>query len=269
MNWFSNDINSKKLDVKEFKNEPNTAKNTNKVTKKVIQICSGKGGVGKSTIASIMALYASHTGSKVALLDADIYGPSIPTLFKATNYKPDVIDGKSIPYKINNLEIMSMGMVIPEKSGVIWRGPMLSKALKHMMQNTNWSDDIEYMIIDTPPGTGDIHITLANDYGLRDYVLVSTPSEVSISDVIRAKDAMQNLGAINIALVVNMSFIEYSGKQRNIFGKVSAEDCAERIGVGKFIQIPLLEKVANFDIDEILRDDTLLGGIKTLFGLFV
>ncbi|MDZ5761661.1 putative ABC transporter ATP-binding protein [Candidatus Cyrtobacter comes] len=234
------------------------------IAKNSVMICSGKGGVGKSTMAAVIALSLAKKGLKVALLDSDIYGPSIPHLFKIKNDGHEMVNDKLTPSNICGIEIMSMGMLMPEKNGIVWRGPMLSKMIKHMLQNTAWSQDLDYMIIDTPPGTGDIHITLTKDYGINECILVSTPSHIAISDVIRAKDAMKNLGICKTSLIINMSYIEYNGINKNIFGNTTPEQCAELIEIEKFIQIPLLEKIANFDIDWVLRNDFILNCVGSL-----
>ncbi len=234
------------------------------VAKNSVIVCSGKGGVGKSTMAAIMALSLAKKGAKVALLDADIYGPSIPHLFNVKSGKYEMVNDQLSPINICGVEVISMGMLMPEQSGIVWRGPMLSKMIKNMLYNTKWSVDLDYMIVDTPPGTGDIHITLTKDYGITDCILVSTPSQISISDVIRASDAMKNLGIINTSLIVNMSYIDYNGLNKNIFGDITPEQCAKLIGIDKFIQVPLLEKIANFDIEWVLRNDFILNCVSGL-----
>ena len=152
----------------------------------VIAVASGKGGVGKSTVSVNLALSLLATGAKVGLLDADIYGPSIPLMLGVLDQKPTTPDNKTFtPIKAYGLELMSIGFIVSEDQATIWRGPMLSQALSQLLLQTNWSS-LDYLIIDLPPGTGDAQLTLCQKANLTGAVLVTTPQQVALLDVKKA-----------------------------------------------------------------------------------
>ncbi|NCB97026.1 MAG: hypothetical protein EOM36_01535, partial [Bacteroidia bacterium] len=178
--------------------------------KNIIVVASGKGGVGKSTVATGLALSLALEGHSVGLLDADIYGPSMPTIFNLHNERPDVIseNGKNTmqPVMRYGIKIMSLGFFIDISQPMLWRGPLAASGLKQLMNDTEWGE-LDYLIIDTPPGTGDIHITLLQQYNINGVVIVTTPQLLALSDVQKAISMFRdpNVGVPVLGVVENMS----------------------------------------------------------------
>lgn len=175
--------------------------------KKIIAISSGKGGVGKSTVASNIALALAKKGQKVGLLDADIYGPSVPRMMGALNQKPTITpEQKLIPLERYGLKTMSIGFLIEESLAVVWRGPMLFKAMDQFLRDVQWGE-LDYLIVDLPPGTGDVQLSLAQKVPVAGTVIVSTPQNISLIDVKRAIDMWERVQVKILGLVENMSFM--------------------------------------------------------------
>ena len=175
--------------------------------KKIIAISSGKGGVGKSTAASNIALALSKRGKKVGLLDADIYGPSVPRMLGALNQKPTITpEQKLIPLERYGLKAMSIGFLIEESLAVVWRGPMLFKAMDQFLRDVQWGE-LDYLIVDLPPGTGDVQLSLAQKVPVAGTVIVSTPQNISLIDVKRAIDMWERVQVPILGLVENMSYM--------------------------------------------------------------
>jgi Mrp family chromosome partitioning ATPase len=174
--------------------------------KKIIAVCSGKGGVGKSTITSNLAIKLMQSGKKVGILDADIYGASIPTIFGIENQEMIIVDGKLEPIKKYDISLVSIGLLTPSDTPIIWRGPMLSKALYQMFRQTNWKE-LDYLLVDTPPGTGDIHISLMQNYPIDGIVLVSTNDRLSQLNTNKTATLFKNFGISTIGKIMNMSDI--------------------------------------------------------------
>lgn len=198
---------------------PNGVKSLPEI-KNIIAVASGKGGVGKSTIALNLALALQHHGSKVGLLDADIYGPSIPHML-GENVRPNIREDKSIdPVMAFGLQVMSIGYLIKNDSPAIWRGPMVSGALEQMLNSTNWSN-LDYLVIDLPPGTGDVQLTLAQKIPVCGVVVVTTPQDVALIDVDKAIRMFAKVKIPVFGLVENMSVYTCSqcGNQDHIFGE--------------------------------------------------
>ncbi|MCS7074971.1 MAG: Mrp/NBP35 family ATP-binding protein, partial [Bacteroidia bacterium] len=179
--------------------------------KNIIAVASGKGGVGKSTIASNLAISLAQLGAKVGLLDADIYGPSIPVMFGLEEARPFVqqLEGKNkmIPLEKYGIQLNSIGFLVEKSQAIVWRGPMASNALRQLISDTLW-DNLDYLVIDLPPGTGDIHITIAQGLPLTGAIIVTTPQEVALSDA-RKGIAMFLAPAVNVpvlGIVENMSW---------------------------------------------------------------
>ncbi len=173
--------------------------------KNIIAITSGKGGVGKSTVALNLALsLAKHYSYKVGLLDADIYGPSIPTLVGALDYKPEVESAKFVPLNKFKLEIMSFGFLIDKEKPAIWRGAIVTKALEQLLFDTNWSE-LDFLIIDMPPGTGDIHLSMCQKFPLTANVVVTTPHALSEADVLKSINMYKKLAIPSLGIVENMT----------------------------------------------------------------
>ena len=201
-------------------------KNSIKGTKFTIAISSAKGGVGKSTFAMNFALALKSTGSKVGILDADIYGPSLPKMM-SINEKPESKDGKSlVPIKQYGIQCMSIGFLVDEETPMIWRGPMVTSAIKTFTQKVLWND-LDFIVIDMPPGTGDTQLTFAQEIKVDGVVIVSTPQEIALLDVKRGIRMFDKLKVPILGLVDNMSFFQSDdGKNYNIFGEGGVEKVA-------------------------------------------
>ena len=205
----------------------NFMKNPIKGTKYTIAISSAKGGVGKSTFAMNFALALKTIGLKVGILDADIYGPSLPKMM-SINQKPKSEDGKSlIPIEQYGVQCMSIGFLVDEETPMIWRGPMVTSAIKTFTQKVLWSD-LDFIIVDMPPGTGDTQLTFAQEIKVDGIIIVSTPQEIALLDVKRGINMFDKLKVPILGLVDNMSFFETDeGKKYSIFGEGGVEKVAK------------------------------------------
>lgn len=206
--------------------------------KNIIVVASGKGGVGKSTVALNLALSLARLKHKVALLDADIYGPSIPKMLGAEELKPEVLGGKVIPIEKYGLYTISIGYFIDKDRAAIWRGPMITKALHNLLMGTKWSD-IEYLIVDTPPGTGDVHLSLMENFNLTGAIIVSTPQELALIDARKIYDMFTKLSVPVIGIVENMSYFIQNSSKVYIFGKDGAKKMSEELGITLLGSIPI------------------------------
>ena len=221
--------------------------------KTLIAVASGKGGVGKSTVAVNLALGLQAAGKKVGILDADIYGPSQPRLLGLKG-QPQVIKGKTLkPMQGYGLKAMSMGFMVDEETPVIWRGPMVVGALNQMLRDVAWGEDgdLDVLIIDMPPGTGDVQLTMAQQVPLSGAVIVSTPQDLALIDARKGLAMFRKVGVPVLGIVENMStFIcPKCGERSDIFGHGGAEAEAQRLGVPFLGAVPL-------DMDVRLRSDT-------------
>ena len=205
----------------------------------VIGVGSGKGGVGKSTVTANLAIALAAMGARVGLLDADLYGPSIPMMF-GINQQPEVVDKKLQPPEAHGIKLMSIGFLLDERQPVIWRGPMLVGALKQFLTDVAWGE-LDYLLVDLPPGTGDIQLTLVQNTRLTGAVLVSTPQAVALADAKRAAAMFDKVNVPIIGMCENMAdFVCPScGHVEAIFGRGGAEDEASRLGVPFLGRIPL------------------------------
>ncbi|HEY2410730.1 MAG TPA: Mrp/NBP35 family ATP-binding protein [Pirellulaceae bacterium] len=209
--------------------------------KSVIAVGSGKGGVGKSTIAASLALALKRTGSKVGLLDTDVYGPSIPHLLGLEGAPPPaVVDGKVPPVLFDGMPVMSMGFLLPPGKAVVWRGPMLHSYVTQFLRDVAWGD-LDYLIIDMPPGTGDIALSLSQVLPVTGSVIVCTPQQVALLDAERAISMFHTVNIPILGMVENMSgFIcEKCGQRYDIFGSGGARAKAEELGVPFLGEVPL------------------------------
>ena len=197
-----------------------------KGTKFTIAISSAKGGVGKSTFAMNFALALKTIGLKVGILDADIYGPSLPKMM-SINEKPKSEDGKSMtPVNQYGIQCMSIGFLVDKDTPMIWRGPMVTSAIKTFAQKVLW-DNLDFIIVDMPPGTGDTQLTFAQEIKVDGVIIVSTPQEIALADVTRGINMFDKLKVPILGLVDNMSFFETDeGKKYNIFGEDGVEKVA-------------------------------------------
>lgn len=207
--------------------------------KAVVAVGSGKGGVGKSTIAVILAQGLARAGCKVGLLDADIYGPSIPHLLGA-DARPRMIDGRIEPIAVDGLKVMSIGFLVPPGEAVIWRGPMLHGAMTQFLRDTDWGE-LDYLIVDMPPGTGDVALSLSQLLPLSGAVAVCTPQDVALLDATKAIAMFRKVDIDVLGMVENMSYFVCSdcGARHEIFGHGGAKTKAAELGVPFLGEVPL------------------------------
>jgi ATP-binding protein involved in chromosome partitioning len=220
--------------------------------KHVIAVASGKGGVGKSTIAASLALGLAHTGAKVGLLDADIYGPSVPTLFNVHS-APEMIEkeGKNVmlPIESHGIKLLSIGFMTAPGQAVVWRGPMISSAFRQFINDVDWGE-LDYLIVDLPPGTGDVQISLSQLAPLTGVVIVTTPQLMATSDAARAIDMfkMDAIAKPIIGVVENMSFFtpaDAPDKKYRLFGEGGGKKLAESNGVPFLGELPFQMELGN------------------------
>ena len=233
-------------DTMKAKTEPKTFKrNPIPGTKFTIAISSAKGGVGKSTFATNLALALKKVGCKVGILDADIYGPSLPKLF-SINEKPDS-DGQTLkPIIKYDIQCMSIGFLTDEQTPMIWRGPMVTSAIKTFTQKVGWKD-LDFIIVDMPPGTGDTQLTFAQEISVDGAIIISTPQEIALQDVKRGIRMFEKLKVNIIGLIDNMShFIGDDGKKYAIFGEDGVERTAKEFEKKFLGQIPINSDVGKY-----------------------
>lgn len=201
--------------------------------RRVLAVASGKGGVGKSTVAVNLAAALAARGLSVGVLDADVYGPSLPTMLGLSG-KPDYVDGAIVPHEAFGLKAMSVGLLTKADDAMIWRGPMASQALTQMLTQTRWGTEsapLDVLVVDMPPGTGDVQLTLIQKTPLDGVVIVSTPQEVALADARRAHTMFAKVGVATVGLIENMS--------GDVFGRGGAEAEAGRLGVAYLGDLPL------------------------------
>lgn len=219
--------------------------------KNVIAVVSGKGGVGKSTVAANLALGLSQGGAKVGLMDADIYGPSVPIMFGVRGERPLMIEvegkGMIVPLEKYGIKLMSIGLLVDEKNAVVWRGPMASSAIKQFVSDVYW-DELDYLVVDMPPGTGDIHLTLLQTVPVTGAVIVTTPQDVALADAKKGV-AMFGQAQLNVpilGLVENMSYFvpaELPNNRYYIFGREGGKRLAEEYDLPFLGQIPIVQSI--------------------------
>ncbi|ADE29629.1 Mrp/NBP35 family ATP-binding protein [Rickettsia prowazekii] len=259
---FSIDISGKnKLEAEEIRlkaiNKLNNIKEVNKITivftqsktidkkaqkpkhfvenvKKIILVASGKGGVGKSTISALIAQQLSLENYRVGIVDADIYGPSIPHIF-GINGIPKTVEGRIVPILAQNIQIISIGFFVKAHSAIIYRGPMASKIIYQLLSNTRWNN-LDYLIIDMPPGTGDIHLSIIENYHLDGVIVVTTQQKISEIDVIRSIDLYRKLGLPILGIIENMIYM------------LESDHCgylSKKYHIPLIAQIPIMPQIAN------------------------
>jgi len=210
--------------------------------KNAVAIASGKGGVGKSTVAVNVAVALAQTGAKVGLLDADIYGPNIPTMM-GVNRLPPPEDGKLVPAKTFGVKMMSIGFLVKPGQPLIWRGPMLHSAIRQFLTDVDWGE-LDYLIIDLPPGTGDAQLSLAQSVPLSGGVIVTLPQQVSLEDASRGLAMFRELQVPILGVVENMSYLILpDGNRMEVFGKGGGQQLATMAGVPYFGEIPMEAEV--------------------------
>ncbi|NLJ21322.1 MAG: Mrp/NBP35 family ATP-binding protein [Bacteroidales bacterium] len=254
--------------------------------KNMVMVSSGKGGVGKSTVAAGIALSLAKKGYSVGLMDADIYGPSVPTLFNLKDERPLTIelDGKTKiePFIRFGIKVNSLGFFVNPMDAVLWRGPMASNAIKQLMNDTNWGE-LDFLIIDTPPGTGDIHLTLLQQYEISGAIVVTTPQLVALDDVQKAITMFKNerVGVPVLGIVENMAWFtpsKHPDEKYFLFGRGGGEKLSKIFNVPLIAQISINENICQscdegkldilFDDDEVKTafsnlTDAVLDQLKT------
>ncbi len=243
-----------KVQVNFTSNTTSLRKDENAVLSKVkniIAVVSGKGGVGKSTVSANLALALAEGGAKVGLMDADIYGPSVPIMFGVRGQRPlmkdDAGKGVIIPLDKYGIKLMSIGLLVDEKDAVVWRGPMASSAIRQFITDVDWGE-LDYLVIDMPPGTGDIHLTIMQTVPVTGVVIVTTPQQVALAD---AKKAIAMFGQVNvnvpiIGLVENMAYFtpaELPDNKYYLFGKEGGLKLASEYDLSFLGQIPFVQSI--------------------------
>ena len=231
--------------------QPEIEENPLPAVKNILAVASGKGGVGKSTIAVNLAIAFAKTGAKVGLIDADIFGPSIPKMLGVEDVRPSVtnIGGKDllIPVEKYGIKVLSIGFFVNPQDATVWRGPMASNALKQLMKDTNWGE-LDYLIVDLPPGTSDIHLTLVQTVSVTGAIIVSTPQDIALADVIKGVNMFQN-NTINVpvlGLIENMSWFtpeELPENKYYLFGKDGGVKLARKLSIPFLGQIPIVQSI--------------------------
>lgn len=207
--------------------------------KYVIAVSSGKGGVGKSTVAVNLAVALHQLGARVGLMDADIYGPNIPMMMGMTT-PPAQADGKITPAESHGVKLISMGFFVPEETAVVWRGPMVHTAIQQFFRDVTWGD-LDYLLVDLPPGTGDAQLTISQIVPLRGAITVTTPQEVALHDVRKGVMMFQKVNVPLLGIVENMSYYvcKHCGEREEIFSHGGGERAAEKLGVPFLGRIPI------------------------------
>ncbi len=219
--------------------------------KHVVAVISGKGGVGKSTVAANLAIALSKAGHKVGILDADVLGPSVPIMFGVEDGRPGIVekDGKTLLVPLENygVKILSIGFFVKPEQALMWRGSMANNAFNQLMKDADWGE-LDFLVIDMPPGTGDIQLTLAQNYNIRGAVLVSTPQKVAVADVRRAAMMyrQEKLTIPLLGLIENMSYFtpeDMPEKKYFIFGQGASDKLANELNIKILGRLPIVEKV--------------------------
>jgi ATP-binding protein involved in chromosome partitioning len=207
--------------------------------KHVIAVSSGKGGVGKSTVSVNLAVALAQSGAKVGLLDADIYGPNIPMMM-GVEKTPEQQEGKITPAESHGVKLISMGFFVPEETAVVWRGPMVHTAIQQLFRDVLWGE-LDYLLIDLPPGTGDAQLTLTQLVPLAGAVTVTTPQEVALHDVRKGMMMFQKVNVPLLGIVENMSFFVcgHCGERTEIFSHGGGERAAEKLGIPFLGRVPI------------------------------
>ena len=213
--------------------------------KHIIAVASGKGGVGKSTVAANLAVSLAQTGAKVGLLDTDIYGPSVPTMFDVKERPNITTDKKLVPIEKHGVQLVSMGFLVDTDQAMIWRGPMVTSAVKQFMQEVKWGE-LDYLVLDLPPGTGDIQLTIVQTVPLTGAVIVSTPQTVALDDARKGVAMFSKVNVPVLGIVENMAYFvpdDMPEKKYYIFGKHGARKLAQKLEVPFLGEVPLREQI--------------------------
>ncbi|RED96173.1 Mrp/NBP35 family ATP-binding protein [Marinoscillum furvescens] len=243
--------------------------------KNIIAVASGKGGVGKSTTAANLAVALAKTGAEVGLIDADIFGPSVPTMFNCEHEQPGVTDvnGKNmlIPIQQYGVKLMSIGFLAPPENAVVWRGPMASSALKQFLGDTLWGD-LDYLLIDLPPGTSDIHLTLVQSVPVTGALIVTTPQKVALADAKKGLTMFQQpqINVPVLGIIENMAYFtpaELPNNKYYIFGENGGRNLSEKYDVPFLGQIPIVQSIresGDSGYPAVLKDDVTAEAFRNL-----
>lgn len=220
-------------------NQETSSQNLLPQVKHVVAISSGKGGVGKSTVAVNLAVALAASGAKVGLLDADIYGPNVPMML-GVGKQPEQKEGKIIPAESHGVKVISMGFFVAEDTAVVWRGPMIHSAIQQFLRDVIWGE-LDHLLVDLPPGTGDAQLTLAQLVPLCGAVTVTTPQEVALHDVRKGMMMFQKVNVPLLGLIENMSYFVcgHCGERTEIFSHGGGERAAEKLGIPFLGHIPI------------------------------
>lgn len=248
--------------------------------KHIIAVASGKGGVGKSTVAANLAVALAKNGLKVGLLDADIYGPSVPTLLGARHAKPEQHDDYLVPLEAHGIKIMSMGFLVDEEAPMVWRGPMVQSALVQMLRDVRWGtvdEPLDVLVLDMPPGTGDTQLTIAQKIKLSGAVIVSTPQDIALLDTVKGVNMFVKVAVPVLGIIQNMSIFccPECGHQEHIFGHDGARKRAEELNIRFLGDIPLdmaLRETSDQGVPAAAQDNhpmaqLFIGMAKNIYGL--
>ena len=229
--------------VAEHSRPPEKMGQTGLAVKSLIAVGSGKGGVGKSSVAVLLAAALARAGCKVGLLDADVYGPSVPHLLGAKE-QPQVVDDQIEPIEVSGMKVMSLGLLVPPGEAVIWRGPMLHGAVTQFLRDTAWGE-LDYLIVDMPPGTGDVALSLAQLAPLAGAVVVCTPQDVALLDATKAIAMYRKVDLALCGMVENMSFFvcPHCGAREDLFGAGGARRRAAELQVPFLGEVPLMKQL--------------------------
>lgn len=231
--------------------QQDTAENALANVKHIIAVASGKGGVGKSTTAANLALALAAEGLRVGLLDADIYGPSQPLMLGVDGARPETVDGKwFVPIAAHGISMMSMGFLVTERTPMVWRGPMASGALQQMLMQTKWGE-LDVLVVDMPPGTGDIQLTLAQKAALSGAIIVTTPQDIALLDARKGIEMFQKVNVPVLGIVENMAthICSQCGHEEHIFGTQGGERIAAQYDTTLLGSLPLALAIRQ-DLDQ-------------------
>ncbi|MGH7248342.1 MAG: Mrp/NBP35 family ATP-binding protein, partial [Pseudomonadota bacterium] len=241
----AHDLGVAKIELRVRRVEPELGEKTGRVrldgTKYIVAVASGKGGVGKSTVAANLACALAQLGLSVGLLDADIYGPSIPMMFATADERPKSAGGQNFfPIEKYGVKLISIGFFLGEKAPVIWRGPMVMGAVRQFLRDTLWGTQ-DFLIVDLPPGTGDAQLTLAQQVAIDGVIIVTTPQDVAVLDAMRAVKMFRQVHCPLLGIVENMSYFVCPdcGERDELFGRGGGEAMAAEEGIGVLRQIPI------------------------------
>ncbi|MHB1646251.1 MAG: ATP-binding protein [Candidatus Acididesulfobacter diazotrophicus] len=239
-----------------------------KGVKNIIAVASGKGGVGKSTFSVNLAISLAQQGKKVGLMDADMYGPSVPMMM-GINQRPELTDAKRIvPIEKYGVKLMSLGFLIPEDAPAIWRGPIVMQVTTQFLRDVEWGD-IDFLVVDLPPGTGDIQLTLVQTVPINFAIVVSTPQDISLIDAKKALGMFDKVNVPVFGIVENMSYFvcPHCGKRSDIFKHGGAKTAAEKLGVNFLGEIPIIEDICELsDAGEPFMTKDKNNEVKAVFG---